>query len=472
MNHKNRSSTLLLPLLLLGLLTACDNRQEKAQIALEEYQAALVSGDLKAARLALAELVNADDSNADYWQELGKISMQLSDYGAAYGAYQRAHELDRGNAEVLAIMTQLALLSGNLPIAEENAKQLELVAPSNPAVPLTKGYAALRRNDLEEASKQAAAFNSLAPYDSSGKILQARILVAQAKPDEAIALLREQVRQQPSDAMSLRALANLLELTEQWNEAAATLRSYLSWQPNDQGARVRLIEFQLRSNDLAAAEKSTMEALDKQDVDAILAPWLALGRQEAIAGTILSWAQTANFGRRIAAARFLVATNRSDSVLSLIGKEATMPVQPGNTIPNAIYGAALVKAGRTAEGSRRLDAVLAVDGTIREALQARAALRSRAGAHPQAIEDAQKLVATDQTSAAYRLLLARVHAAAGDQEAARRSLWEGFHEIEADRSLYEALKPLVAKAEGPQAAVRLSQEFYDQRHDRIIRSFA
>src|SRR3546814_2603448 len=40
----------------------------------------------------------------------------------SYDAFQRAHELDRGNVEVLQTMTQLALQSGNLDLAGENAK--------------------------------------------------------------------------------------------------------------------------------------------------------------------------------------------------------------------------------------------------------------------------------------------------------------------------------------------------------------
>lgn len=472
MKHKNRSSILLLPTLLACLLTACDNRQEKAQNAYAEYQAALVSGDLKAARQALGELVNADDSNADYWVELGKVHMQLSDYGAAYSAFQRAHELNRGNVEVLAIMTQLALRSGNLPIAEENAKQLELVAPSNPAVPLTKGYLALRRADLDEAEKQAALFTSLAPYDSSGKILQARILVSRSRPDEAISLLRDQLRLQPSDTYSMRALANLLELKEQWAEAAATLASYLKLEAKDQNARARLVEFQLRSGDVAGAEKATMDGLESGDVDALLAPWLATGKQDSIADRLFAWAQSAHPGRRIAVARFLTSTSQPARALPLLTREATLPVQPGNTVPNAIYASALAKTGQEAEGLKRLNAVLDIDGSVREALAARALLRSKTGAHEQAIEDAQKLVAADQTSAQSRLLLARIYAAAGDREGARRTLWDGFHEIEADRSIYDALKPLVAQAEGARAAVRLSEEYYDQRNDRITRSFA
>lgn len=472
MNHNNRLSGILLPTFFLALMVgACDNRQEKAQAAYAQYQAAMVNNDLRGARQALGALVAADDSNADYWIELGKVSMQLSDYGAAYEAYLRAHELNRANVEVLTMLTQIALRSGNLDVAERQARQLELVAPSNPSVPLTMGYVALRRGDLDEAERQVKLFEEVAPYDSNGKILQARVLVSRDQADAAIALLREQIRQQPTDAMSLRAVASLLELKERWPEAAWALSNYLNYQANDQQARVRLVGFELRSGQVEAAAATTMKGLEKDDIDALLAPWLALGQQGAIADRLYAWAQSADIGRRIAIARFLVSASQGERVLALIGKEATLPVSAGNVIPNALYGAALVQTGRTREGLARLDRVLELDQASREALKARAQLRSRLGAHKEALEDAQKLVATDSDSAAARILLARIHAAAGDQEGARRTLWQGFHDIAGDRTIYDALRPLVAKLDGAEAATRLSKEFSDQRNDQLNRSF-
>lgn len=473
MNTHKRRSAFLLPVLSLALLTtACDNRQERAQEAYSRYQAALVSGDLPSARQALITLVAADDSNPDYWIELGKVSMQMSEFGAAFDAYERAHELDRANVEVLAIMTQLALRSGNLAAAEDIARQLELVAPTNPAVSLTKGYLALRRTDLAEAEKQAAIYSELAPYESSGKILQSRILLAREQPDAAVALLSEQIRKQPSDALSLRAIANLYELREQWPEAAAALRNYLAWQPTDRRARAKMIECELRANQIATAEEVTLAGLAKDDIDALVAPWISLGKQDVIADRALAFARTADVGRRIAVSRFLLTTKRSQAALDLIAGEASLPVTPANAIANAVYGAALAQSGRTKEGLARLDEVLKIDGTIREALGARAQLRSRAGAHQKAIEDAQRLVAADRTAAQARLLLARIYIAAGDSESARRTLWDAFHEIEGDRGIYDALNQFVTRSEGPQAAARLAKEFYDQRNARIIRSFA
>ena len=108
-------------------LTGCNSSESRARAAFSDYQAAMAAGDLKTARSALLKLVAAQDDNPDYWNELGKVQLKLAAYPDAYYAFTRAHELDRTNADVLGTMTQLALLSGNMDMAEEHAKNLELL---------------------------------------------------------------------------------------------------------------------------------------------------------------------------------------------------------------------------------------------------------------------------------------------------------------------------------------------------------
>ena len=68
------------------LLAGCDSRQDRARAIYDQFQAAQANGDLRGARKALQALVAIDDSVSDYWVQLGKIELQLADFGAAYGA--------------------------------------------------------------------------------------------------------------------------------------------------------------------------------------------------------------------------------------------------------------------------------------------------------------------------------------------------------------------------------------------------
>src|SRR3982751_3362389 len=101
------------------LLAGCHSSERRARAGYDEYQAAVAAGDLTNARIALLKVVAAEDDVPAYWEELGKLQIELGSFSDAYYACTRAHELDRTNAQVLANLTQLALMSGNVEQAED-----------------------------------------------------------------------------------------------------------------------------------------------------------------------------------------------------------------------------------------------------------------------------------------------------------------------------------------------------------------
>ena len=476
MNIRTSLSAFLLATLACGAsLSGCDNRQERASEAFSRYQAASASGDLAASRRALLELVAVDDDVATYWVELGRVNLELADFGAAYGAFVRAYELDRANPMILAALTQLALRSGNLDKAQEHARQLELVAPTDPAVRLTYGYVALRRGDFDGAREQAATILAATPYDPSARVLQSRILLQSGTPDEAMALLREQVRLQPSDAIGLRALLAIYELRERWSDAAATARALHELQPEDRELRVRLSDNELRAGHVQAALADTAAALKSaspREIDQLLGPWLATGHEQAVVPEAIRSARMAQPDRQVAFARFLLAARQPKEVALLLRGTATLPARLSNLSANALYGEALAQIGSPGAGLERLNGVLAVDPGHLDALRGRSELRSRQSEHKGAIEDAQKLVAANRGSSQARLTLFHAYVAADRNDDARRTLWDAFHDIPANRKIYDVLTVVVQKTNGPTAARRLAEEFDDQRNVELIRSFA
>ncbi len=456
------------------LLGGCQSNDELARGAFDQYQAAMATGDLLAARRALIKLVAEDDSVSQYWVELGKTQLALADFGGSYGAFVRAHELDRANPQILTLLTQLALRSGNLARAEEHAHELELVAPDDPAVPLTYGYVALRRNDLAGANEQVAKLLAAAPYEPSAKVLRARILLQSNKPDDAIALLRDQVRLQPSDEQGLSALLDIYERRDEWPEAAATARSLIHWQPSQKDLALRLVEDQLRAGQKQDALAETVKLLadaNPQQVERLLALWDMTGDQAIVVGRAAAIAAGIDGERRLAVARFLTFGDQPALALPLTRDLATRPVTPSNVTANALFGTALMRAARDPAGLQRLAAVLALDSNNADALRGRAEALSKAGQHKQAIEDAMRLVSASRDSVPARLLLSRIYAAAGRRDDANRTLWDAFHDIPANRQIYEALRSVVQKAEGSAGAKRLAEEFDDQRDVVMSRSF-
>jgi hypothetical protein len=68
-------------------------------------------------------------------------------------------------------------------------------------------------------------------------------------------------------------------------------------------------------------------------------------------------------------------------------------------------------------------------------------------------------------------LLAKAYAAAGDGRQLDRTLWDAFHEIRANRRIYEVLRTHVAKTDGPDAVSGIDDEYRHQLDAELIQEF-
>ncbi|NUT01649.1 MAG: hypothetical protein HOP96_11815, partial [Sphingomonas sp.] len=258
-------------------ISACSSGETRARQSFGEYQAALASGDLLAARRALLETVGAQDDVPVYWEELGKLQVQLGSFNDAYYAYTRAHELDRTDPQILGNLTQLALMSGQIDLAEKHAHELELIAADNPAIHLAYGYAALQHQSLDEADRHSDELLKALPDEPSAKLLKARILVARKMNDEAIALLENQLKSRPDDAGTLKALMSLHERSENWAGVAKMASRVASLDPKDTDTGLMAVDAALRTKDVPAAMRAAQPFLKPdapgERVDSVLWLW-------------------------------------------------------------------------------------------------------------------------------------------------------------------------------------------------------
>ena len=456
-------------------LAACDSSESRAQQAYGEYQAAAAAGDLFAARSALKGLVAIKDDDPTLWMELGRVQLQLKDNEGAYYSFTRAQELDRTNVETLAALTQLALLSGNPDNAEEHAKQLELVAPGHPAVKLAFGYLYLQRQEFDKADEQADSLLETLPYEPGAKLLKARILLGRKEPEKAIALLEDQVRVQPQDAGSWKALMLLGERQNDWKlvgQAAIRLRDL---EPKNPDLAVTVIEAALRSNDFAAA-RAASEPLMAPDapprqVDAVLQLWAKRWKSPDAVAEARRLARSAAPRLRTAYATYFNEVGSPDDAIGLIGSEPQLPVNVSNMSVNSVIATSLALKGDHAQAKRLFDRILAQEPDHVYALRGRIKLEISTGNAKAAIEDAQRLVSITPDSVGDRLFLARAYAATGDNREVERTLWDAFHEIPGDFDAYEALRAHLQKTGNSAALNSLDEEFKHQRDVALSREF-
>jgi predicted Zn-dependent protease len=456
-------------------VAGCSSADSRAKQAFIDYQAASAAGDLNAARIALLQLVGAKDDDPSYWQDLGKVQLQLGAYSDAYYAYNRARELDKSDVTTLASLTQLALLSGNMGVAERHARQLDLLAPNHPAAKLAFGYAALRRQDMDEADRQADALLQSYPFEGNAKLLKARILLSRGEHDQAIALLEAQIKAKPDDLGALNALAAMHRRDSDWRGVLTAAKRMHEVNPKNPDTGLMAVEAAFQANDVAEGKRLSAAFLRPEAqpvaVDSVLRIWAQRWKSPQSLELARSLAAAAPRNQQIAYATYFNEAGSPRDAMAIVGESPLLPVTIANMSRNSIIADSLALIGHTSEAKRLFDAILAKEPDHVNALRGRINLEIRTGRAKAAITDAQRLVSILPGSARDRLLLARAFAVSGDKRQVDRALWDGFHAIPANFEMYEALRSQVEKTAGVEAARAVDAEFSQQRETQLSREF-
>ena len=453
------------------LVPGCSSSDTRAEAALGEYQSAAAANNLWGARNALLKLVRAKDDVADYWAELGKVQAAMGSYGDAYYAFTRAYELDRSNPELVRVLTELALRSGDIGMAQAHAQELEVLNPGDPWVKLVKGWAAFSESRYDQALNVSDQLLAATPFDPSATVLKARALTSLNREDEALDLLTKQVQSQPADVGGLTLLAKVYQRRMDWTKVADITRRISQLAPQDQQNMLVLIEAALRAGNVTLAREASFKLLqpraDPTLITSVLDRWIDYWPSPQRIEDAKRIATGAGPAQRLIYAAFLSRIGSPVDAIRLVGGAATLPVNAENTEANAVLGDALLRGGKLAEAKPRLDAVIAFDPGNSTALRARAELEIRTRQAEAAVEDAQKLITVLPSSARDRLLLARAYSAAGNRPWMQRTLWAAFQDIPGDEEIYAALRS--TRNGGSEAMSQLQAEFERQRAAKLNR---
>jgi tetratricopeptide (TPR) repeat protein len=454
------------------LAAGCSSSDSRAKAALGEYQTAAAANDLSGARRALMRLVSAKDDVADYWAQLGKVQASMGSYNDAYYAFTRAYELDRSNPDLLRALTELALRSGDLDMAQSRAEELGILVPGDPWIKLVKGWAAVSEMRFDEALAISDDLLASAPFDSAAKILKARALVGLRREDEAATLLTEQIRVQPADFGSMALLSRIYERRSDWAHVEEIASRLVQLNPADQTNSLLLVQAAFRAGDIGRARQASVRLLrpaaDPSLISSVLDLWAIYWPSPQSVDDARALANDASGpAQKLAYAEFLSRAGNTAEAMELVAQAATLPVTADNAQANAILADAMWRRGNGAAAKTRFDAVLAFDPGNATALRGRSELALRSGNAGSAIADAQKLVSVSPDSARDRLLLARAFSAAGNARWADRTLWTAFEDIPANDQVFAGLK--ARQAGNPQALSELQAEFERQRNAKLNR---
>jgi predicted Zn-dependent protease len=423
-----------------------------------------------AARKALLQLVRAKDDVADYWAELGKLQASMGSYGDAYYAFTRAYELDRSNPQLLRALTELALRSGDVGLAQTHARELAVVAPGDPWVKLVEGWAAIGESRFDKALAVSDGLLAISPYDSAAITLKGRALIGLNREDDAIDALVKQLQAQPTDLGTLQLLARIYDGRGDWTKLADVAQRLVAVHPEDPQSGLTFIRACLRSGAIEQARQASFKLLRPDAppdlVSSVLELWaLYWPSPRRIEDARMLANAASGQEQRLLYLAFLTRAGSPADALRLAGSLATLPVTAKNAEANAVLADAMSRTGNLRGAKARFDAVIAFDPGNATALRGRSELELRTANARAAIQDAQKLTTVLPNSSSDRLLLSRAYAASGDRAWAERTLWAAFQDIPADERIYAALR--AAKSGNIDAMNDLQAEFARQRGAKV-----
>jgi tetratricopeptide (TPR) repeat protein len=136
-----------------GLLLACGGPEEKKGKFFGKAKELFERGDLVRARLEVKNALQIDPKFAEAYGLLGRIEMQAGDFRAAYGALEKAVELNPGLLAAQLELGKLLLVSGQPDKAMEKAELALAKDAADPEGLMLKGSTLLARREFEATAR-------------------------------------------------------------------------------------------------------------------------------------------------------------------------------------------------------------------------------------------------------------------------------------------------------------------------------
>jgi len=193
------------------------------------------SGDFPAAAAALKiavtlkPTVGGQRALAGAWLSLAQVT-EDSQPQEALSAYQKSAELDSANPEAPLGVARMTERTGNLASAEQQYVKLAESGNSESVEHLIGLY--LKQKRYADAETWLRKYMAAKPQNAAAQLQLGKILAAEGKTQEAIALLEPLYKASP-DPKNARELANLYLEAKQYTAAAPLLRGLIEQNSND-----------------------------------------------------------------------------------------------------------------------------------------------------------------------------------------------------------------------------------------------
>lgn len=407
-------------------LSGCGGKEERLGSHMQKGRDFFAQGNLEKARIELKNVLQIEPKHGEAYYLAGQIEERQRNMQKAFINYQKAVELDPGNLGAKASIGRFYLFAGDLPKAEQFARDILAARPTDAAGLTLLGGVLAQKKDLAGATDAAKQAIAHAPTHAEAYGLLAGLLSGQGKPAEATAALEQGIAAAPDKPELRLALASLAMTQDVPETAAAQYRELVKLEPANRDYRVGLARLQAAGNDLPGAEKTLRDAIQAEPGDDLryvfLADFLvANGRSEQAAKELAAAVEATPeaYRLRFSLAGLYLSQGKPDDAARVYDSVITRDkLGPDGLRARNQLAMLRVSQDKRDEAARLTGEVLKENPRDNDALLLRARMALASGDALAAIADFRSVLKDQPTSTEVLAGLARAHMANNEPEMA------------------------------------------------------
>jgi tetratricopeptide (TPR) repeat protein len=431
------------------LLAGCSEAERK-QSYFDRGMALYQAGNTVKARLEFRNVLQIDPKHPQAWLMLARIAEQQNDPRAAFGAYEKAAQLDPENAQLRLKWGEMLLGANRVEDALSEAENVLAKAPASADALALRAAVRNRQNDQAAAVADALAALEAEPGHRNALSLLAGIRLEQGDSHAAKGLMEEAVETYPEDVALRYSLAAVYKVRGEMEAARAAHEALIALEPQILAHRQALADFLTEQGQTAAAENALRTAVaenpDQTDAKLLLAQYAANQRGTDAGVAVfeeLIAAESDEYRLRFALADLYRAAGRpadAESTYRAIMERDSSG--PQGLRARGLLAGLLLADDRPHEAEVLAAEALAGDPRDAEALLVRAAIALQGGNTEQAISDLRLLLQDDPGSTRALRLLAKAHAAREEVALAQDALQTAIEAAPSEPAAYLQLVQL------------------------------
>lgn len=242
-------------------LIACGGSEERKAKYMEEGKQLFREGNYEKAHLAFKNVLQIDPKDIESRYQMAEALSKLGEIQKAVGQYQAVINEDPKHLMSRIRMGQIFLLVKSVDGAEKMAKEALAIDPENVDAMVLMGGVLAAQNNNDAAIVKAEAALQKKPDDVSATLLLASLNAGSGKIDEAISMLQQHIEKNSDKPAPRLMLVNLYMQIKAFDKAEETLASVIKLEPTQLDHRKRMALFQITNNQLDKAETVLREAI-------------------------------------------------------------------------------------------------------------------------------------------------------------------------------------------------------------------